>query len=277
MALLLLPSAAFAATSHYFTATDGARLHYLEAGRGNTLVFVPGWRMPAEIWSPQIAHFARHHRVVAFDPRAQGRSQVTSAGYTVERRARDIKELLERLGETPVVLVGWSLGVLESLAYAREFGDARLAALVLVDNSIGEEPPPSFDPTFLERLRRDPNATVRGFVRGMYRTPQSAAYLEGITRAALRVPLEASIALLSYPRPREYWRESAYGVGRPMLYAVSPRFRGQAQNFKARRPQARIEIFEKAGHALFVDEAARFNAVLDEFIASAVWPRGERS
>lgn len=276
MAPLLLLSPAAPAESRYFTATDGARLHYLEVGSGPTIVFVPGWRMPAEIWSPQIVHFSRRHRVVAFDPRAQGRSQITAAGYTLERRALDIKELLERIGGEPVVLVGWSLGVLESLAYAREHGDKRFAALVLVDNSIGEEPPPSFDPTFLERLRRDPPATVRGFVRGMYRTPQSSAYLEGIARAALRVPLDASIALLSYPRAREYWRESAYGVSRPVLYAVSPRFREQAQNFKARRPQAHIEVFEKAGHALFVDEAARFNALLEEFIASAVWPRGNR-
>jgi pimeloyl-ACP methyl ester carboxylesterase len=29
---------------------------------------------------------------------------------------------------------------------------------------------------------------------------------------------------------------------------------------------SRLERFESAGHALFVDEADRFNAVLDEFL-----------
>ena len=44
--------------------------------------------------------------------------------------------------EGPVLLVGWSLGVLDALAYLHAHGDAAVAGLVLVDNSIGEEPPP---------------------------------------------------------------------------------------------------------------------------------------
>jgi microsomal epoxide hydrolase len=85
-------------------------------------------------------------------------------------------------------------------------------------------------------------------------------------RQSLRVPLEASIALLSYSYPREFWKQTVYQTDKPVLYVVSERFRGQAQNFKKHRPEARIEIFEHAGHALFVDEAGRFNKLLDEFI-----------
>jgi len=33
-------------------------------------------------------------------------------------------------------------------------------------------------------------------------------------------------------------------------------------------PSARVEVFEDAGHALFVDDAARFNALLTEFAAA---------
>jgi microsomal epoxide hydrolase len=271
LASLLWLHVAHAAESRHFVASDGTRLHYLEAGSGHTLVLVPGWSMPAEIWTPQIEHFARRYRVVAFDPRAQGRSEVTRDGYTVERRARDIKELLDVLGPEPVVLAGWSLGVLESLAYTAEFGDARLAALVLVDNSIGEEPPPVTDPTFLDRLRRERRKTVEGFVRRMYHTPQAEPYLRHIVSAALRVPHEASIQLLSYPKPREFWREAVYAVNKPLLYAVSARFEGQARNLKDKRPRTWIEVFSNAGHALFVDEAARFNALLDDFLDKEVW------
>ena len=42
----------------------------------------------------------------------------------------------------PVVVVGWSLGVLDTLAYVHTHGDALIAGLVLVDNSVGEEPAP---------------------------------------------------------------------------------------------------------------------------------------
>ena len=67
--------------SGHFKTSDGVQLHYLEAGSGPTLVFVPGWTMPAEIWDPQIRHFAATHRVVALDPRGHGRSEKPAHGY----------------------------------------------------------------------------------------------------------------------------------------------------------------------------------------------------
>ena len=42
------PALAGAPQHRYFKTSDGVRLHYLEAGTGpETLVFVPGWMMPA--------------------------------------------------------------------------------------------------------------------------------------------------------------------------------------------------------------------------------------
>jgi len=250
----------------FFRTSDGVRLHYLSAGRGPTLVFVPGWTMPAEIWSAQLEHFARHYRVVALDPRSQGRSEIAKDGHEPARRARDIHELLDAIQAESAVLIGWSLGVLEVLAYTDAFGSERLKALVLVDNSIGEDPPPSSDPTFLPRLRKDRRATVERFVRSMYKTPQDESYYQRITAAALKTPLEASVALLSYRNPREHWRQLVYATPAPILYAVTPRFKEQAQNLKKRKPEVWIEVFETAGHALFVDDAARFNALLDDFL-----------
>jgi non-heme chloroperoxidase len=277
--LLLVASAVSARTDvadKYFSASDGVRLHYLEAGQGTTLVFVPGWTMPAHIWQSQIDHFAKRHRVIAFDPRGHGKSSVPREGYIVERRARDIGELLGELNE-PVVLVGWSLGVLESLAYVELAGTERVRALVLVDNSIGEEPPPSFDPTFVSRLKQNRKVTTERFVRNMYRTPQPETYLRQIIDSALRVPTDAAVALLSYPYPRERWKKIVYTADRPILYAVSTRFSGQAQNLKKNHPKAQIEIFDNAGHALFVDESERFNRVLEQFIEQAASERQNKN
>ena len=85
----LLMSAALPAgalESRYFTSSDGVRLHYLQGGQGQTLVFVPGWSMPADIFAPQLERFARTHRVIAFDPRSQGRSAIAPSGHNPERR-----------------------------------------------------------------------------------------------------------------------------------------------------------------------------------------------
>jgi len=273
LSLALAAPAASAADSHdqQFFSSDGVRLHYREAGKGPTLVFVPGWSMPADIWEAQIDYFARQgFRAVAFDPRGQGGSEIARAGYDANRRARDIRELIDHLGSERVVLVSWSLGVLDSLAYANNHGSQRLSGLVLVDNSIGEDPPPRSDPTFLRRLRSEREKTVERFIRNMFRTPRTEAYLRRITDQALRLPLEDSVALLSYSQHRTFWRKAVYATPVPVLYVITPRFREQAENLKRKRPHARIEVFENAGHALFVDEPDRFNRLLADFLATSV-------
>ena len=123
LALLLL--IIFAAPAHaaavqkYFTTSDGVRLHYQQSGPAGapTIVLVPGWTMPGWIFAPQIAAFSARYRVIAFDPRGQGSSDIPAGGYNQDRRGADIGDLLAQLGPRPVVLVGWSLGVLDTLAY----------------------------------------------------------------------------------------------------------------------------------------------------------------
>jgi microsomal epoxide hydrolase len=272
--LVAMPAAARDVASRTFETSDGVRLHYLEAGSGRPLVFVPGWTMPARIWQAQIDHFSATHRVIALDPRSQGESAIARSGHTPERRARDITELLDRVVGEPAVVAGWSLGVLELLAHVDAEGDARLLALVLVDNSVGEEPPPAAGPrsTFFADLRRDRAGTTRKFVQAMYRRPDPVPSVDEITRAALRTPTDAAIALLSYPWPRERWRNALYATRKPVLYVVTPRWRAQGDNVVRRHADATLEVFEGAGHALFVDEAARFNRILDRFLADKVGP-----
>ncbi len=118
-ALLTLGAAAQQApTSGFFTTSDGVQLHYLEAGSGPGMVFVPGWTMPAWIWEAQLRHFAAHYHVVALDPRSQGESAKPGHGNSPERRAQDVHELVQQLKLGPAVLVGWSLAVPELLTYA---------------------------------------------------------------------------------------------------------------------------------------------------------------
>lgn len=274
-ATVAAPALRAAEAARWFTTSDGVRLRYLEAGSGRMVVFVPGWCMPARIFQPQIDALSRRWRVVSLDPRGQGQSEVPRGGYDPARRGQDIRDLLTHLGGGRVVLAGWSLGVLDALSYADMAGDGRLAGLVLIDNSVGEgrAPPPRSTPSrFFVNLRQRRDVTVRGFVRSMYKTPQDEAYLDGIAREAQRMPVEASIRLLSYPRPREFWKQSLYAVRRPVYYAVTPRLRDQAAEVAQHHPQPMVEIYETAGHALFVDEAARFNASMEEFLSRrAAW------
>ena len=250
--------------------SDGVRLNLLEqAPAGGTdagapvVVLLPGWCMPATIWRAQLEALGARWTTVAIDPRGQGESAVPAGGYTADRRADDLHDVLQGYGR--VVLVAWSLGVLEALQYVQRHGSGRLLGLALVDNSIGEPPAPHGS-DFLARLRRARRATLEGFVRSLFARPPPPAYLDALRDAALRMPLESSIALLSYPQPREHWRDIVHAFDRPLAYLVTPRFREQSQHLLAARPASRVEIFENAGHALFVDEAQRFNGFMEGWI-----------
>jgi len=272
LASLVLPARA---ADMAFTTSDGVRLHVIEAGssRAQTIVLVPGWTMPAWIFQAQITAFSRAYHVVALDPRGQGDSDIPANGYNQVRRGQDIGELIATLNTRPVLLVGWSLGVLDVLAYVQGAGDARVAGLVLIDNSVGEDPPPQ--PSILPgrrgpRLARE--VQMRRFVQSMFRSAPGEAYLERLTETALRTPPEAAALLSSYPVPRTYWRDAIYSVRKPILYVVRPRFAGQAANLATNHPQAEMAVFSEAGHALFVDEADRFNRLMQSFISRRVWP-----
>jgi microsomal epoxide hydrolase len=242
-------------------------MHVLEAGAlrsGPVVAFVPGWSMPATIWRAQLEGLAAHRRVAALDPRGQGESEVARDGYSAERRAADVAEFLAAYPR--VVLVGWSLGALESLQYVRDHGEKRLAGLVLVDSPVGEPPAPPAG-VFKEALRGNRRRALHEFVLAMFRTRQREADLEGLVQSALRMRLEDSIALLSYPFPREHWRETTHAVRVPLLYVVTSQLAAQAANLKRDRRATEIAVFERAGHALFVDEPGRFNALLEAFVS----------
>ncbi len=266
------------AQSRFFLSSDGVRLHYLEAGHGRTIIFVPGWDMPGWIFQRQIDYFASAYHVVAFDPRSQGDSDIAPSGHEPVRRGQDIADLIAQFGGPPALLVGWSLGVLDVLAYVHTHGDARVAGLVLIDNSVGEEPMPMPARFVRPAPARRPRPVVTresymaAFVRSMFRQPQPPEYLERLTESALRTPPDISAELLRYPVPRTYWKEAIYSTEKPVLYAVRPGLTGQAENLLLRRENTDIQIFSEAGHALFVDESNRFNLLMQSFIKHRVWP-----
>jgi non-heme chloroperoxidase len=260
---------------HFFLSSDGVRLHYLEAGPqdAHTLVFVPGWTMPAWIWMPQIQAFSRQFHVVAFDPRGQGDSAVPARGYEPVRRGRDLAELISHVDRRPVTVVAWSLGVLDTLAAINVAGDGSLAGLVLVDNSVGEEPAPVFQPG---PPHHGPPATHAAamiqFVRTMFRRVQPPLYLQRLTEACMHTPEAASRQLLAYPVPRSYWKQAVYATRVPMLYLIRPRWVAQGENLVRNRRNTEMEVFADAGHALFVDDPGRFNRVTEVFLRRRVWP-----
>jgi len=243
--------------------------HQLDPAPAANILFVPGWTMPGWIWEQQIAYFAKTHRVVAMDPRSQGESSQTSEGHYPAARARDIKAVVDQLKLAPVVLVGWSMGVTEAAAYVDQFGTDTLAGLVLVDGWAGADYDPKMTPQMWQwaaGFQKDRQAQTEAFVRSMYKKPQSEEYLKRVTQASLRTPTNSAVALFVGAFTSDY-RPALAKIDKPTLLVVAqspwlPTF----QDMQKRIPGSRIEVLENVGHALFVDDADRFNSLLEDFV-----------
>lgn len=250
---------------------DGVRIRYLEsvAEAGPTLLFVPGWMMTAEIWEPQIARFAPAHRVVAIDPRAQGKSSKTTEGLYPAARARDLKAVVDQLKLAPVVLVGWSMGASEVALFVDQFGTGDVAGIVIVDESLGGDPNPErVLPVvqWLGEMQADRPKVTAEFVRSMFKRPQSDAYLRKVTSEALATPTSAAVALFTGSIASST-RAALGKIDKPTLIVYAGADSSPAyEQMQKRIAGSRLVRFEDAGHALFVDEADRFNALLEEFL-----------
>jgi len=254
-----------------FSASDGASLHVIETGSATldqpVIAFLPGWCMPAALWEPQLRVLGQKYRVAAFDPRGQGESDVPQGGYNITQRADDIARFVERYPK--VILVAWSLAALESLETLDRDANARVAGLVIVDSSVGEGPDPAPSGAgFVDDLRKDRAGALNAFVRAIFRQPRSETEIHNLVQGAMRLPLEASISLFPSKVPRSHWKDIVLKLRMPLLYVVTPQFAEQARLLKQDRPSTRIELFERAGHALFADEPERFNALIQDFITS---------
>jgi pimeloyl-ACP methyl ester carboxylesterase len=96
-------------------ASDGVRIHYMEAGWGVPVVLLHGYTSccDAAWFSNGVAReLARDHRVIGIDARGHGRSEKPHdpAKYSGDRMPMDILEVLDRLGVGKAHFHGYSMG-----------------------------------------------------------------------------------------------------------------------------------------------------------------------
>lgn len=117
---------------------DGAKLHYLEIGRGEPVVLLHGFAMQAAHWLPFALRHAHHHRFILPDLRGFGGSHelpLDGGPRLLDQHADDLEDLLTGLGLDDVALGGLSMGACTALQYHQRYGFERVRAYLHVDQS----------------------------------------------------------------------------------------------------------------------------------------------
>ncbi|CAN3984072.1 alpha/beta fold hydrolase [Kitasatospora purpeofusca] len=118
---------------------DGTRLHVEVHGQPGapTVLLAHGWTCTTHFWAPVVHRLADRYRVVVYDQRGHGRSEIPSsrARYSTRALAEDLAAVLTRVvpeGER-AVLAGHSMGGMTIMAgAARPEVAGRTAAAVLI-------------------------------------------------------------------------------------------------------------------------------------------------
>jgi pimeloyl-ACP methyl ester carboxylesterase len=120
----------------YTQSSDGARIHYEIHGAGDPVLLIMGLGSNAYGWHRTIPWLSEHYRVIAFDNRGTGRSDVPAGAYSIAQMTADAAAVLDAAGERTAHVCGASLGgmIAQGLAAAHP---ERLRSLVLICTTPG--------------------------------------------------------------------------------------------------------------------------------------------
>jgi pimeloyl-ACP methyl ester carboxylesterase len=155
---------------------DGVGLYYEEVGSGKPLIFVHEFAGDHRSWEPQMRHFGRRYRCIAFDARGYPPSDVpeSSASYFQSRAADDIRAILDHLSLDRAHVVGLSMGGFAALHFGFRHA-TRALSLCVAGCGYGAEPEAR------ERFRTEA-ATIAGYIDSAGMPAFADTYAYGPTR-----------------------------------------------------------------------------------------------
>jgi pimeloyl-ACP methyl ester carboxylesterase/predicted glycosyltransferase len=275
---------------------DEVKVFYEVFGAGEpTVLLLPTWSIVhSRLWKMQIPFLARHHRVVTFDGRGNGRSD-RPAGAEAYRPAEftaDALAVMDATGTERAVLGAVSLGA----AWALELGalhPERVAGIVFIGPFLPLAPPPpeqvaySFDDVLdtdegwakfnQHYWRKHYREFLEFFVGQVFTEPHSPKAIEDAVGWGLETDPETLIATELADRlgdPVLDPQGAAELAGRlrcPVLVvhgeedAVCPLDIGVRL---AELAGGALVVIEGAGHATYARDPVRFNLLLREFVGS---------
>jgi pimeloyl-ACP methyl ester carboxylesterase len=274
----------------YLRATDGTRLYYEEVGKGSPLIFVHEFGGDLRSWEPQLRHFSKRYRCIAYNARGYTPSDVPEdlTRYSQELAAQDIRDVMDGLSIDTAHVIGLSMGGFAALHFGLTYPE-RAMSLVVAGAGYGAE-----------KQHEEYFRSVSLEVAEQFEKRGSETFSKTYAMSASRIAF-----LLKDPRG---WREfethlgqhSAVGSAmtmrgiqarRPSIYDLEDRLRGMnlptlvvvgdeddhclqpGVFLKKAVPACGLLVMPKAGHTLNLEEPALFNQCVDDFLATVTQGR----
>jgi 3-oxoadipate enol-lactonase len=173
------------------TTGDGFRLAYRFDGTADKPVLLLSNSIGTDftMWDPQIEALGKHFRVLRYDSRGHGGSDVPPGPYSVDRLGRDVIDLLDTLKLGRFHFLGLSLGGMVG-QWLGIHAPERLDRLILANTSAYLGPADQWEERIESALKADRQATADLFLRNWFPPPLLEA--DGPIIAKIRAVLLAT-------------------------------------------------------------------------------------
>jgi pimeloyl-ACP methyl ester carboxylesterase len=274
------------------TTDDGVRLYFEETGSGDPLILVHEFAGDLRSWEPQMRHFGKRYRAIAFNARGFPPSDVPEhvSSYSQARAADDILAVLNHIGARQAHIVGLSMGGFATLHFGLRHPQ-RALSLCIGGCGYGAE----LDKRETFRAEAEMIASV---IRAEGMPAFAERYACGPTRVQYenkdpRGHAEFKAMLAEHSAAGSANTQAGVQKERPSLYALVKEMRGITVPtliitgdedwpclmpgilMKQSIPSAALAVMPNAGHAINIEEPEQFNRLVGDFLSqveSGRWP-----
>ena len=242
-----------------------------EAGGGGAMpiLFLHGVGSDKSVWAPQLAHFGRSRRAVAFDYPGYGDSDPVAAGSSRDDFAAAILSAMDALGMSQAHVCGLSLGGVVAIAM-HAAAPRRCASLILADTfavhpdgpaiheratsasrtltmrQLAEQRTPVIlGPDASDELRDEVCRTMARIEPDAFRTGTEAVWLADQRERVAEIKVPTLIICGDHDRPTP-----------PAL----------SEELHRMIPGSRLEIIANAGHLTNIEQPEAFNRLVQDFV-----------
>jgi pimeloyl-ACP methyl ester carboxylesterase len=264
-------------------ADDGVKLHYEEAGSGAPIVFVHEFAGDCRSWEPQLRHFSRRYRCVAYNARGYPPSDVPEdfERYSQARARDDIRSVLDGLGLPAAHVVGLSMGAFATLHFGMQYPE-RALSITVAGGGYGAHPAQyaEFQASARENSKFIAEKGMAQFAatyghgptRVQFQNKDPRGFAEYIEQLSGHSALGSAQTMLGY----QSRRPSLYDLTEDMQRMRVPTLimAGDEEEpclevcllMKRCIPSAGLAILPRSGHGINLEEPALFNSLLEDFL-----------
>ncbi|TAK67630.1 MAG: alpha/beta hydrolase [Dehalococcoidia bacterium] len=257
-----------------FANSQGTRIYYERHGPkpGSTpaIVFVHGAGGNHLSWWQQLPHFLGRYTCVAYDQRGYGQSRDDDGGRGGAAFVDDLRAVMDDAGVERATLVAQSLGGWACLGFTRRWPE-RVERLAMCDTHGGLESPE------LRTLWSSTLALAAALPEGVHPACGQRMHREQPELHFLYVAI-SELNARSQRQMLEDIRnagptalDEAGRIETPVLFIEGAEdiviLPSMIELAAAAFPRARVQAVAEAGHSVYFERPAEFNAILDKFLA----------